>query len=60
MIVAEVVRSGFVESVHHGAVAVLGGAGRGDVTRPIFPRSSLRGRPVTRIQVPSSRLGYAM
>ncbi len=40
MIVAEVVRSGFVESVHHGAVAVLGGAGRGDVTSPIFPRSS--------------------
>jgi len=40
MIVAEVVRSGFVESVHHGAVAILGGDSRGDVTRPIFPRSS--------------------
>jgi L-asparaginase II len=40
MIVAEVVRSGFVESVHHGSVAVLGGASRGDVTSPIFPRSS--------------------
>ena len=40
MIVAEVVRSGFVESVHHGAVAVLGGTGRGDVIRPVFPRSS--------------------
>jgi L-asparaginase II len=45
MIVAEVVRSGFVESVHHGAVAILGGTSlggtsRGDVTRPIFPRSS--------------------
>jgi L-asparaginase II len=40
MIVAEVVRSGFVESVHHGSVAVLGGAGVGDVTTPIFPRSS--------------------
>ena len=40
MIVAEVVRSGFVESVHHGSVAVLGGESRGDVTRPIFPRSA--------------------
>jgi L-asparaginase II len=42
MIVAEVVRSGFVESVHHGAVAVLSSSasGRGDVNRPVFPRSS--------------------
>jgi len=40
MIVAEVVRSGFVESVHHGSVAVLGGPSRGDVTSPIFPRSA--------------------
>ena len=40
MIIAEVVRSGFVESVHHGSVAVLGGVSRGDVTSPIFPRSS--------------------
>ena len=40
MIIAEVVRSGFVESVHHGSVAVLGGESRGDVTRPVFPRSS--------------------
>ncbi len=40
MIVAEVVRSGFVESVHHGSVAVLGGAGCGDVTGPVLPRSS--------------------
>ncbi|MGX6607845.1 asparaginase [Micromonosporaceae bacterium Da 78-11] len=40
MIIAEVVRSGFVESVHHGSVAVVGGEGRGDVTSPIFPRSS--------------------
>jgi L-asparaginase II len=40
MIVAEVVRSGFVESVHHGSVAVLDGAGVGDVTGPVFPRSS--------------------
>jgi L-asparaginase II len=40
VIVAEVVRSGFVESVHHGSVAVLGGTSRGDVTGPVFPRSS--------------------
>jgi L-asparaginase II len=40
LIIAEVVRSGFVESVHHGSVAVLGGTSRGDVTSPIFPRSS--------------------
>lgn len=40
MIIAEVVRSGFVESVHHGSVAVLGGDSRGDVARPVFPRSS--------------------
>ncbi|WP_127498485.1 asparaginase [Actinoplanes solisilvae] len=40
MIIAEVVRSGFVESVHHGSVAVLGGESRGDVTSPMFPRSS--------------------
>jgi L-asparaginase II len=42
---AHVVRSGFVESVHHGALVVLDEAGRtqlaaGDVTGPIFPRSS--------------------
>ncbi|WP_229067877.1 asparaginase [Actinoplanes sp. DH11] len=40
MIVAEVVRSGFVESVHHGVVALTTGAGFGDVTSPFFPRSS--------------------
>ncbi|MBU2663143.1 asparaginase [Actinoplanes bogorensis] len=39
MIIAEVVRSGFVESVHHGSVFSPGGS-RGDVTTPIFPRSS--------------------
>ncbi len=43
--VAEVVRSGFVESVHHGSVVVLGSDGSvqlavGDVGSPIFPRSS--------------------
>jgi L-asparaginase II len=41
MIVAEVVRSGFVESVHHGSVVVLpSGESVGDVTGPMFPRSS--------------------
>ncbi|MEV0896808.1 asparaginase [Actinoplanes sp. NPDC049802] len=40
MIVAEVVRSGFVESVHHGVVAVHGGTSIGDVEKPFFPRSS--------------------
>jgi L-asparaginase II len=42
---AEVVRSGFVEGRHHGSVVVLSAAGdtvaaAGDVTGPIFPRSS--------------------
>lgn len=44
-VVAQVDRSGFVESVHHGIVAVTGAAGdlelaRGPVGEPIFPRSS--------------------
>jgi L-asparaginase II len=39
MIVAEVIRSGFVESVHHGVVAVVGGDSSGDVESPFFPRS---------------------
>jgi L-asparaginase II len=39
-IVAEVVRSGFVESVHHGIVAFSDGTGVGDVASPFFPRSS--------------------
>jgi L-asparaginase II len=43
--VAEVVRSGFVESRHHGSVVVLDAAGEpiatlGDPVGPIFPRSS--------------------
>lgn len=43
--VAQVVRSGFIESVHHGSVVVLGGDGAvrlavGDVSAPIFPRSA--------------------
>ncbi|RGC71091.1 L-asparaginase II [Micromonospora sp. MW-13] len=45
MPLAEVVRSGFVEGLHHGSVAVLDAAGApvagaGDVTSPIFPRSA--------------------
>jgi L-asparaginase II len=45
MILAEVVRSGFVESVHHGSVVVLDAAGAvvasaGTVDEPMFPRSS--------------------
>jgi L-asparaginase II len=45
MILAEVVRSGFVESRHHGSVVVLDATGAtaasaGDVTGPIFPRSA--------------------
>ena len=45
MILAEVVRSGFVESRHHGSVVVLDARGgvratAGDVTGPVFPRSS--------------------
>lgn len=46
-VVAEVVRSGFVESVHHGVVALTGADGRvrlavGPVDAPILPRSSLK------------------
>jgi L-asparaginase II len=42
---ADVIRSGFVESRHRGSVAVLGPTGAfvaaaGDATNPIFPRSS--------------------
>jgi L-asparaginase II len=42
---AEVTRSGFVESVHHGALVALGPDGRvilaaGDVRGPVFPRSA--------------------
>ena len=44
-VVAHVVRSGFVESVHHGSVVAVDSNGStlltvGDVTGPIFPRSS--------------------
>lgn len=44
-VVAEVVRSGFVESRHHGSLVALDPAGNvvlsvGDVAAPVFPRSS--------------------
>ena len=44
-VLAHVVRSGFVESVHHGSVVAVDGARTvllsvGDVTGPTFPRSS--------------------
>lgn len=44
-VLAHVVRSGFVESVHHGSVVALAADGScalnlGDVTSPVFPRSS--------------------
>jgi L-asparaginase II len=44
-VVAHVVRSGFVESVHHGSVVALDADGAtlfavGDVAGPVFPRSS--------------------
>lgn len=46
-VVAEVVRNGFVESVHHGRVVALDAAGEqllavGDVTAPFFPRSAMK------------------
>jgi L-asparaginase II len=48
-VVAQVVRSGFVESVHHGSVVALDADGStlfavGDVVGPVFPRSS--GKPI--------------
>jgi L-asparaginase II len=45
VLVAQVVRSGFLESRHHGSLVLLDGKGAtvasaGDVTAPVFPRSS--------------------
>jgi L-asparaginase II len=47
-ILAEVMRGGTVESAHRGAVVVVDADGRmvwsvGDVDRPIFPRSAIKG-----------------
>jgi len=46
-VVAEVVRNGFVESVHHGRVVAVDATGQqlfavGDVTAPFFPRSAMK------------------
>ncbi|MDO5740259.1 MAG: asparaginase [Ornithinimicrobium sp.] len=46
-LVAEVVRNGFIESVHHGVVAAVDATGRsvinvGPIEAPILPRSSLK------------------
>ena len=45
-VVAEVVRNGFVESLHHGRVVALAGdnvlLSVGDVNAPIFPRSAMK------------------
>ena len=46
-VVAEVVRNGFVESVHHGRVVAIDGGGNvqlevGDIQSPFFPRSAMK------------------
>lgn len=46
-VVAEVVRNGFVESVHHGRIVALDGRGEqlfsvGDAVAPFFPRSAMK------------------
>jgi L-asparaginase II len=46
-LVAEVIRNGFVESIHHGRVIAVGTDGTrrlavGDVTSPFFPRSAMK------------------
>jgi L-asparaginase II len=47
VVLAQVVRSGFVEGVHHGTAVALGADGAtvlaaGDATRPVFARSSMK------------------
>jgi len=47
-VLVEITRGGVVESFHHGAVAVLDADGKvalslGDIDRPIFPRSAVKG-----------------
>lgn len=47
-VLVEVTRGGIVESVHHGAVAVMDADGGtvlalGDIDRPVFPRSAVKG-----------------
>ncbi|ONK13453.1 asparaginase [Streptomyces sp. MP131-18] len=61
-VLAEVVRSGFVEGRHRGALVVLAADGSveralGDVTGPVFPRSS--NKPLQAAAVLRSGLGLA-
>ena len=57
-VLAHVVRSGFAESVHHGSVVAVDGAGTalsvGDVTGPTFPRSSNKPLQALAMVVPAS------
>jgi L-asparaginase II len=62
VLLAEVVRSGFVEGVHRGSVVVLDATGAivdsgGDVKSPIFPRSS--NKPLQAVGMLRSGLGLA-
>ena len=59
-VVAHVVRSGFVESVHHGSVVALDANGGslfavGDVSGPIFPRSA--SKPIQALAMLRAGLG---
>lgn len=59
-VVAHVIRSGFVESVHHGSVVALDSNGSrllsvGDVTGPIFPRSC--SKPIQALAMVRAGLG---
>lgn len=61
-VLAEVVRSGFVESVHRGALVITGPEGDvrvalGDVTSPVFPRSS--NKPLQAVGMLRSGLDFA-
>ncbi len=61
-VLAEVVRSGFVESVHRGALVITGPEGDarlalGDVTSPVFPRSS--NKPLQAIGMLRSGLDFS-
>jgi L-asparaginase II len=60
-VLAEVVRSGFVESVHRGALVITGPEGDvrmalGDVTSPVFPRSS--NKPLQAVGMLRAGLGF--
>ncbi|MEV7093828.1 asparaginase [Amycolatopsis sp. NPDC051045] len=60
-VLAEVVRSGFVESVHRGALVITGPEGDarlalGDVVSPVFPRSS--NKPLQAVGMLRAGLGF--